>query len=193
LHGTVPSTVSAQAPGQSCEITSVTGREMGVGNLTSVATRPYWVEFPGATPDGFLVRNHNCPSLERAIEDAQHALGWVPKSDGSPGNDAYVAVITNRDTGYRWILHRGSATVEFQTPDMLAEQIAGDYLDVYLSVEEAEVLADAAESAETPDKRKAAVVRQAVGQIRLLAGQVREARRRAETNIHPHTSLRRGF
>jgi hypothetical protein len=36
------------------------------------------------------------------------------KSDGSPGNDADVAVITNRDTGYRWILHRESATVEFQ-------------------------------------------------------------------------------
>ena len=66
------------------------------------------------------------------------------KSDGSPGNDAHVAVITNRDAGYRWILHRGSATVEFQTPGMLAEQVAGDYLDVYLSVEEAEALADAA-------------------------------------------------
>lgn len=158
-----------------------------------MATRPYWVEFPSATPDGFLVRNHNSPNLERAIQDARYALGWVLKSDGSPGNDADVAVITNRDTGYRWILRRGSATVEFQTPDMLAEQVAGDHLDVYLSVEEAEALADAAESAETHDKRKAAVVRQAGGQIRLLAGQVREARRHAETNIHPRTSLRRGF
>jgi hypothetical protein len=64
---------------------------------------------------------------------------------------------------------------------------------VYLSVEEAEALANAAESAETPDKRKAAVVRQAAGQIRLLAGQVREARRRAETSVYPRTSLRRGF
>ncbi len=143
------------------------------------------------TPDEFLVRNHNCPSLERAIEDARHTLGWVLKSGGSPGNDAHVAVITNRDTGYRWILHRGSATVEFQTPGMLAEQVAGDHLDLYLSVEEAEALADAAESAETPDKRKAAIVKQAAGPIRLLAGQVREARRRAETNTHPRTSLHR--
>jgi hypothetical protein len=158
-----------------------------------VATRPYWIEFPDATPDGFLVRDHNSPSLERAIEDARCTVGWVLKSDGSPGNDADVAVITNRDTGYRWILRRGSATVEFQTPEMLAEQVAGDQLEIYLSVEEAEALADAAESAETPDKRRAAVLRQAAGQVRLLAGQVREARRRAETHVRPHTSLRRRF
>ena len=115
------------------------------------------------------------------------------KSDGSPGNDAHVAVITNRDTGYRWILRRGSMTVEFQAPDMLAEQIADDHLHVYLSVEEAETLADAAESAEAPDKRRAAGVKQAVGQIRLLVGQVREARRRADTNIGAHASLRPRF
>lgn len=153
-------------------------------------TRPYWVEFPHATPD-FQVRNHNCPSLERAIEDARYALNWVLKSDGSPGNDATVAVITNRDTGYRWILRRGSETVEFQTPGMLAEQVACDHLSVYLSVEEAEALADAAESAKISDKRTAAVVKQAAGQIRLLAGQVREARRTAETNIISYNRLRR--
>jgi hypothetical protein len=117
------------------------------------------------------------------------------KSDESPGNDADVAVITNRDTGYRWILHRESATVEFQTPGMLAEQVARDHLNVYLSVEEAEALADAAESAEISDKRRAAIVRQATEQIRLLAGQVREARRRAETepDVHRRASLRPGF
>jgi site-specific recombinase XerD len=49
-------------------------------------------------------------------------------------------------------------TVEFQTPDMLAEQVADDHLHVYLSVEEAEALAEAAESAETPDQRTAAVI-----------------------------------
>jgi hypothetical protein len=164
-------------------------------SLLNVTKRPYWVEFPGATPDGFLVRNHNSLSLERAIQDARHTLGWVLKSDGSPANDAYVAVITNRDTGYRWILHRGSATVEFQTPDMLAEQVADDQLNVYLSVEEAESLADAAESVEISDKRKAAVVKQAAGQIRLLASRVREARRRAETDgdVHRAGSLRPGF
>jgi hypothetical protein len=146
----------------------------------------HWVEFPGATQDGFLVRDHNSPALESAIQDARHTLGCVMKSDGSPGNDADVAVVTNRDTGYRWILHRGSATVEFQTPGMLAEQVARDHLNVYLSVEEAEALADAAESAEISDKRRAAVARQATGQIRLLAGQVREARRRAETEPDVH-------
>jgi hypothetical protein len=158
-----------------------------------VATRPYRLEFPGATSDGFLVRNNSWPSLERAIEEARHALGWVLKSDGSPGNDADVAVITNRDTGYRWILRRGLATVEFQTPEMLAEQIEVDHLNIYLTVEEAEALAGAAECAEIPDRRDAAVVRQAAGQIRFLAGQVREARRRAEENIRRQASLRSEF
>ncbi len=141
--------------------------------------RPYWVEFPGAEQgiDPYT-RNHNAIDLERALQDAWIALRLVMRSDGSPANDADVAVITNRDTGYRWILRRGSATVEFQTPEMLAEQVAGDQLDVFLSVEEAEALAEAAESAEVADKRKAAVVRQAAGQLRVLAGQVREARTR---------------
>ena len=76
---------------------------------------------------------------------------------------------------------------------MLAEQVATEQLDVYLSVEEAEALADAGESAEIPDKRKAAVARQAAGQIRLLASQVREARRRAETNVDRRASLRRAL
>lgn len=153
------------------------------------------MEFPHATPDDFLVRDHNSPSLERAIEDARLTLDWVLKVDGSPGNDADIAVITNRDTGYRWILRRGSVKVEFQTPDMLAEQAADDHLDVYLSVEEAEALADAAEVAELPDKRKAAVVKQAAEQIRLLAGEVREARRRAdcEGDIRRAGSLKREF
>jgi hypothetical protein len=129
--------------------------------------------------------------LERAIHEARYALSWVLKSDGSPGNDASVAVITNRDTGYRWILRRGSAGVEFQTPDMLAEQVADEQLEVYLSVEEAEALADAAESAETPDKRKAALIRQATEQIRLVAGQVREAHRSADAHVGARSSLRR--
>jgi hypothetical protein len=66
---------------------------------------------------------------------------------------------------------------------------------VYLSLEEAEALADAAESAEISDERSAAVARQASGQIRLLAGQVHEARRRAETEpvVYRHASLRPGF
>jgi hypothetical protein len=154
--------------------------------------RPYWVEFPGAEQghDPYT-RNHKAIDLERALQDARTAVWRVKRSDGSPANDADVAVITNRDTGYRWILRRGSAAVEFQMPGMLAEQVAGDQLDVFLSVEEAEALAAAAESVEVADKRKAAVLRQAAGQLRLLAGQVREARRRADTCIDRHAGLRR--
>jgi hypothetical protein len=100
-------------------------------------------------------------------------------------------VITNRDTGYRWILRRDSGAVEFQTPEMLAEQVASDQLNVFLSVEEAEALAGAAESAEVTDKRTTAVVRQAAGQLRLLASQVREARRQAETHVDWYAELKR--
>lgn len=53
-----------------------------------------------------------------------------------------------RHTGYRWILRRGSDAVEFQTPGMLAEQVASDHMNVFLSVEEAEALVGAVESAE---------------------------------------------
>jgi hypothetical protein len=81
---------------------------------------------------------------------------------------------------------------------MPAEQVARDHLNVYLPAEEAEApadAADAAESAEISDKRRASIVRQATEQIRLLAGQVREARRRAETepDFHRRASLRPGF
>jgi hypothetical protein len=76
---------------------------------------------------------------------------------------------------------------------MLGERVAGDQMQLYLSVEEAEALTDAADAAEIPDKRRAAVVSQAAAQIRLLAGQIREARRRAETNVQRSASLRRGF
>jgi len=159
-----------------------------------VTARPYWVEFPGSGADKGdpYCRSHNAVGLERAISDARQVLWrrwkenheWVyPQAD--------VAVITNRDTGYRWILRCGSDAVEFQTPGMLAEQAASDQLNVFLSVEEAEALAGAAESAELTDKRTAAVVRQAAGQLRLLASQVREARRQAETHVDWYAELKR--
>jgi hypothetical protein len=85
------------------------------------------------------------------------------------------------------------ATVEFQTPEMLAERVEGDHLDIYLTVEEAEPLTGAAECAEITEKLDAAVVSQADGQIRLLAGQVREARRRAEASTRRQASLRSEF
>jgi hypothetical protein len=159
-----------------------------------VTARPYWVEFPGSSADKGdpYCRSHNAVSLERALSDARSVLWrrwkenreWVyPCAD--------VAVITNRDTGYRWILRRGSDAVEFQTPGMLAEQVASDQLNLFLSVEEAEALAGVAESAEVTDKRKAAVVRQAAGQLQLLASQVREARRQAETHVDWYAELKR--
>ena len=159
-----------------------------------MTARPYWVEFPGSGADKGdpYCRSHNAVSLERALSDARQVLWrrwkenheWVyPHAD--------VAVITNRDTGYRWILRRDSDAVEFQTPGMLAEQVASDELNVFLSVEEAEALAGAAESAEVTDKRTAAVVRQAAGQLRLLASQVREARRQAETHVDWYAELKR--
>jgi hypothetical protein len=91
------------------------------------------------------------------------AVRLVIRSYGSPASDADVAVITNRDTGYRWILRRGSSAVESQTPGMLAEQVEGDQLDVFLSVEEAEALGVA-------DKREAAVVRPPSRQPSLAIG-----------------------
>lgn len=54
------------------------------------------------------------------------------------------------------LLRRGSATAEFQAPGMLAEQVAAEQPNVYLSVEDAGALADAAKIAKLPDKRKAA-------------------------------------
>jgi hypothetical protein len=150
--------------------------------------RPYRIEFPDATQD-WLVRDRSWPTLERAILEAKHALNWVKKSDGSPANDAYVAVITNRETGYRWILRRGSMTVQFETPEMLAEQVAAEQLCVYLSVEEAEALAEAAESAHVEDKRRGALVGQATEQIRTLVNQVREARRQAIDNVGQYSRL----
>ena len=87
----------------------------------------------------------------------------------------------------------GSGTIEREEEPIRERSVAAEQLDVYLSVEEAEAPADAAESAEMPDKRKAAVARLVSGQIRLLASQVRQARRRAETNVDWIACLRRSW
>ena len=162
--------------------------------VCGVTARPYWVEFPGSGADKGdpYCRSHNAVSLKRALSDARQVL-WRRWKENHEWVYPYadVAVITNRDTGYRWILRRGSDAVEFQTPGMLAEQVASDQLNLFLSVEEAEALAGAAESAEVTDMRTAAVVRQAAGQLRLLASQVREARRQAETHVDWYAELKR--
>ena len=53
-------------------------------------------------------------------------------------------MITNRNTGYRWILRRHESAVEFQTPQMFEESVAEISIDVHLTVEEAESLASVA-------------------------------------------------
>jgi hypothetical protein len=159
-----------------------------------LTARPYWVEFPGSGADKGdpYCRSHNAVSLERALSDARQVLWrrWKENHEWVYPL-AEVAMITNRDTGYRWIMRRDSAAVEFQTPGMLAEQVAGDQLNVFLSVEEAEALAGAAKSAEVTDKQTAALVKQAVGQLQLLASQVREVRRQGETHVDWHAELTR--
>jgi hypothetical protein len=74
---------------------------------------------------------------------------------------------------------------------MITEQVGREQIEVYLSVEEADALAEAAESARPDDKRKAALVRQATEQIRLLVGRVREAHRTSTNEINKRSSLRR--
>ncbi len=50
---------------------------------------------------------------------------------------AEAVVITNRNTGYRWILRRGEFMIQFQTPQMLEESITAESIDLHLTVEEA--------------------------------------------------------
>ena len=74
---------------------------------------------------------------------------------------------------------------------MLAEQIAGDHLDIYLSVEEAEALARRPSQLKCLTSGENCCRQAGAEQIHLLVSKVREARRRAETSTHPHESLRR--
>ncbi len=105
-----------------------------------------------------------------------------------PTNDADVAVITNRNTGYRWILRRTERVVEFQTPEMLEDQAAAESIELHLSVEEAEALAVAAQAATLKDKRVKALRDQALDQIGYVCRRVRERVRLADTFIDSHTS-----
>lgn len=95
-------------------------------------------------------------------------------AEGEYIHDAHTAVITNRNTGYRWILRRGDHLVEFQTPQMLENAVAEQSIDVHLSVEEAEALARAAKAAAIKDRRTKALVEQALEQIAMVCRQVRE-------------------
>lgn len=142
---------------------------------------PYRVEFPSSSET-----SRNSQTLEDSLFWARWTLNRVWKEDvewgrqGEPTTDAETAVITNRNTGYRWILRRMRFEVEFQTPEMVEELVAKESIDVHLSVEEAEALARAVKSLDIKDKRASALVDQALDQIGLLCRQVRERVRNAD-------------
>lgn len=145
---------------------------------------PYRSEFPDSSE---RPRNH------QTLEDALQWARWRVHSrwretneygvEGEYVNDAETAVITNRNTGYRWILRRSDHRVGFQTQQMLEEAAAEESIDVHLSIEEAEALARAAKAEAIRDKRRRALVEQALDQIAILCRQVRERVRVGDTFI----------
>jgi hypothetical protein len=133
----------------------------------------------------------------QSLEDALHWARWTILArwretnkyglEGEYVHDAETAVITNRDTGYRWILRRREWVVEFQTLQMLEESIAEQGIDVHLTIEEAEALARVAKAAPITDKRIRALTEQALDQIAALSRQVRERVRVGDTFIDAWT------
>ncbi|MFN8232259.1 MAG: helix-turn-helix domain-containing protein [Actinomycetota bacterium] len=92
---------------------------------------------------------------------------------GEYANDSEIAVITNRNTSYRWIVRRGDHRVEFQTPEMLEGTVADQSVELHLTVEEVEALARATVDAKPKDRRQKALVEQALDQIAVVCRQVR--------------------
>lgn len=148
---------------------------------------PYRVVFPDSSED---------PQNAKTLEDALHAASWrlnrVWKEDGpwgragEPTTDADRAVITNRNTGYRWITRARRAEVEFQTPRMFEDLVGEQGINIYLTIEEAEALARAAQPKAAPqDAHQKALTNQALDQI---AHVCREARGRIESGLRelPH-------
>jgi hypothetical protein len=136
---------------------------------------PYRTEFPDSSE-----RARNSQTLEDALQWARWVLHAVWRetneygSEGEPIYDAHIAIITNRNTGYRWILRREEWRVEFQTGEMLEQSVAQEGIDVHLTVEEAEALAQAASSGQSGDRRQKALTEQALDQLALLCRRVRE-------------------
>jgi len=81
---------------------------------------PYRTEFPDSSE-----RGRNSKTLEDALYWARwhvHRIWSETNEYGREGEyiyDTATAVITNRNTGCRWIVRRGDHRVEFQTPQML--------------------------------------------------------------------------
>ncbi len=151
--------------------------------------RAYRVDYPDSK-EGY----RNCNTLEDALWWARGTVynRWHEDTEwGNAGDnvhkDARIAVITNRNTGYRWILRRESWTVEFQTSEMFEELVGDQSIDLHLTIEEAEALARAAKSPELKDKRTKALAEQALDQIAVLCRQVRARVRDGDTFIDSYS------
>src|ERR671934_1916430 len=87
---------------------------------------PYRSEFPDSDAPS---RNHQTPRVRPLVGRSKVRSVWRETNEhGQAGEyvhpDTSVAIITNRNSGYRWTLRREESTVEFQTPAML-EDAAG--------------------------------------------------------------------
>jgi hypothetical protein len=142
--------------------------------MATYTTFPYRTEFPDSSE-----RGRNSKTLEDALWWARWQVHsrWRETNEygraGEYANDSEIAVITNRNTGYRWIVRRGDHRVEFQTPEMLEDAVADQSVELHLTVEEVEALARAAVDAKPQDRRQKALVDQALDQIAVVCRQVR--------------------
>jgi hypothetical protein len=71
-------------------------------------------------------------------------------------------------------MRRKERTVEFRTPAMVEELVAGEGIDIYLTVEDAEALARAAKAADIKDRRTKALMEQTLDQIAVVCRDVRD-------------------
>lgn len=112
--------------------------------MATYTTFPYRTEFPD-----FSERGRNSKTLEDALWWARWPGPFEMARDERVRPRRRVrqrtetAVITNRNTGYRWIVRRGDHRVEFQTPEMLEDVVSDQRVELHLTVEEAEALARA--------------------------------------------------
>lgn len=153
-------------------------------SMAEYAKRPYRSEFPDSTEPA---RSHQ--TLEEALDCCRWIVHARYREDNDYGrsgdylHDATRGIITNRNTGYRWILHRERSEVEFQTARMFEDRVAEEQIEPYLSVEEAEALACAAKSAQVRDRRQRALTDQALEQIGILCRRVRESVRLGDEHV----------
>jgi hypothetical protein len=159
----------------------------------STSKIPYRITFPDSSESP-----QSTKTLERALHSASWRLNRVWKEDcqwgkaGEPTTDADRAIITNRETGYRWIVRRGHPEVEFQTPEMAEKLVREQGINLYLTVEEIEALARSVKGREPQDTRQAALADQALDQIAYVCQQVRNRVDAGDRQVdHRFTSLPR--